>query len=1319
MKKKLVTWILVVVMGLSPESYAFAKASDVQIDAYEEIEDISDGEKDKENTDDSEKFKNDYTAQEFDDGQSVDEFDIDSVGKQDFSDDGILFGDGSDNDPETGYETEEIPNQDVWLAKVVRNGFFVDGIQMGESAYKILTGGQEPVYAELGAAVLDNKPLVFISAAWKNMVKREFYDDQKSIYIALLMEYLKYGAYEDGSVFDTEIIEKENAYLITIFKGIEGQYEQEGIYNWTPEEINNIPIGEAAEMLKKIKAVKYGVDIATNVASTTKELIKYSVEMEVLRNVVEEKAQVIENARIACAEMDEPNSDFIQACDEVLYNLDKINTNPEYNKSYLAENMVSLMAEKVLKITWKELVKENLPLKIIDFGASTLDLIFNSDENANQNLKLSLLYTMDFYMKMGMHNTSMAFARDESVENAQAFIGCYKGYLKFQKFGNETAKSWISNIINGRAINYLLTYIFYRENLKTAADLTALCNAQNMTKTSLIELVGKYMKIYDKWYMKQEYRDAMDITMVPDVKPEECVTEISSVPRPVRAMGNCGERVSWCLFEDGTLLVYGAGKMRDYMNTRKPAWFEYKDEIGEIQITSEVKHVGSYAFAECQNVKKVSFSDRVESIGDNAFAYCNGITDIVFPNSLTDIGRFAFMGCRSISEVNIPDRVHNLSGGIFCDCTNLKSVILPEELIYMGESSFARCSNLENIIIPGEITKIETSTFQDCCNLKSIQLPEKLEAIDAAAFTGCESLDSIKLPKNLQIMGHDCFSQTGLKTVVIPDSVEDIGEAAFSQCKKLESLKLPSGIKKLSPGMFFECDELRMIEIPDNVMEIGRSAFWECHNLQKLSLPENLISLGEYVFYNCSALEYVHFPDKMKVIGTSSFEGCKNLKEISFSNGIEMISDRAFWGCESLETIKLPEQLKSMGNKTFENCTHLYNVVINEQLQEIRQECFANCSKLRSISGMEGLVVIGPGAFSDCTELNSIDWNGKLRKIDNRAFAGCYGLEKLNFSEGLVVIGDEAFAYCTELISVAVPASLQYMGERGFLGCEKLKTVNFSEGLKNIATECFRGCSKLKKIELPESLSQIGEKAFYDNDSMVEARIWGSPEFGEMSIGYKDEVINPDFIIYGQRNSSVEKYADVNGITFVNIMEDPVLTIIPVVTPEVFPKGKLTVVSTNKYVSYNGKFQKPEVRVKYNGKTLSVRNYTVKYKDNKKVGIATIFVKGKGKYANCSGKTTFRIVLSKGAILSAKSGKKCFDLKWKKILGCDGYEIQYSTNAHFSRKKIKKIKGYSNTNITIRKLKPKKYYIRIRAYKKNGKSVCYGKWSKVASIKVK
>lgn len=87
--------------------------------------------------------------------------------------------------------------------------------------------------------------------------------------------------------------------------------------------------------------------------------------------------------------------------------------------------------------------------------------------------------------------------------------------------------------------------------------------------------------------------------------------------------------------------------------------------------------------------------------------------------------------------------------------------------------------------------------------------------------------------------------------------------------------------------------------------------------------------------------------------------------------------------------------------------------------------------------------------------------------------------------------------------------------------------------------------------------------------------------------------------------------------------------------------------------------------------------------------------------------------------LKLKAGKKRILLSWKKVSKVDGYEIQYSQNSKMKKNKKFVIKGNKAKKV-IKKLKSKKkYYVRIRAYKKNGKKVVYGKYTNVVGVKAK
>lgn len=89
-------------------------------------------------------------------------------------------------------------------------------------------------------------------------------------------------------------------------------------------------------------------------------------------------------------------------------------------------------------------------------------------------------------------------------------------------------------------------------------------------------------------------------------------------------------------------------------------------------------------------------------------------------------------------------------------------------------------------------------------------------------------------------------------------------------------------------------------------------------------------------------------------------------------------------------------------------------------------------------------------------------------------------------------------------------------------------------------------------------------------------------------------------------------------------------------------------------------------------------------------------------------------------IKSIKKAKKSLKIKWRKVSGVKGYQIQYSVSKKFKKSKKATVKNGRITSKTIKKLKAKKkYYVRVRTYSVTKGKKYYSKWSKVKSCKTK
>ena len=163
--------------------------------------------------------------------------------------------------------------------------------------------------------------------------------------------------------------------------------------------------------------------------------------------------------------------------------------------------------------------------------------------------------------------------------------------------------------------------------------------------------------------------------------------------------------------------------------------------------------------------------------------------------------------------------------------------------------------------------------------------------------------------------------------------------------------------------------------------------------------------------------------------------------------------------------------------------------------------------------------------------------------------------------------------------------------------------------------------------------------------------------------------------------------------------------------------------SKTSYV-YNGKNAKPNVTV-YNGrKKVSSKYYKVTYKNNKKVGYATVIVKGKGKFAKYAGKAAFTIKLKTLKKPSVKKGAKgTLNVSWKRDGQATKYVVQYSQSKKFKGKSTKTV-TITNNKIGKTVLKgltgKKNYYVRVRSCKAvNGREI-WSSWSSRSSkVKVK
>ncbi len=206
--------------------------------------------------------------------------------------------------------------------------------------------------------------------------------------------------------------------------------------------------------------------------------------------------------------------------------------------------------------------------------------------------------------------------------------------------------------------------------------------------------------------------------------------------------GKCGDNVQWTL-TGGKLTISGTGAMDNYSKNNPAPWYELRQQIRTVTISSGVTTVGSQAFYDCQNLTAVSMSDSVSKINRFAFLDCVKLTQVSLSGALTAIGDSAFEGCVSLSAIRLPRYLNKIGERAFYRCESLGGITIPASVTELGPMVFGYCYRLSVVTIEAPVKSLPYWFFYGCINLMTISLPNTLENIEQNALAECPKLTNV------------------------------------------------------------------------------------------------------------------------------------------------------------------------------------------------------------------------------------------------------------------------------------------------------------------------------------------------------------------------------------------------------------------------------------------------------------------------------------------------------------------------------------------------------------------------------------------------
>ena len=859
-----------------------------------------------------------------------------------------------------------------------------------------------------------------------------------------------------------------------------------------------------------------------------------------------------------------------------------------------------------------------------------------------------------------------------------------------------------------------------------------------------------------------------EVTSIGSYAFDECVNlESVAIPGNIITIGFAAfdycDGLEQVIIEDGVEVIKG--------------WaFTGCEELEHISIPDSVTEIGSFAFGGCSSLAGITLPYGLTEIASYMFNSCKALEWIAIPDTLTSISYYAFNNCSSLEDVyyygtasdwksvsSIDDTID--SAEIHYNSLGPEEIVDEEAEEKISESGTCGDDLTWTLTNTGVLTISGTGTmtgwsrdyapwYESRRLVRKVVIEDGVTNIGAYAFENC----------------------IGLKSVSIPDSVTEIGANAFEYCTVLTGVELPDSVTSIGNYAFQYCIGLTGVTIPAGASSIGNYAFQYCTGLTEITLPDSVTEIGSYAFRNCSSLSVITFEGSAPEIGSCAFYGVTAAAYYDASDSSWTEDVMSDYGGSLTWTA-----LEGSGSGSDSGGDSDGGTGGGSGDDSDGGTGDGSGDDSDSGTGDESGGGSDSGSDDDADDKTTIDISGAAVSLEYESteYTGAavepavtvkYGETSLTEGEDYTVSYTDNVNAGTATVTITGIGDYTGTAEKTFMiNALSIKDASIS---LSATSYTYDGDDKkpsptvaLNNVELIKGTDYTVSYADNTNAGTATVTIAGAGNYtgtaetefeikaqelssSNVSLSYTSKTYTgsafsptvtvknsagttleeeTDYVVTtpsGRKNAGTYTYTITGTKNYTGAVKKT-LTIKPVSIKTYCASCTL---STTSY-TYSGSAKKPSVtlKVKVNGKTKTLSKvssssssgYTVSYKNNTKIGKATVTITGTGNYTGTITKY-FKIYPKKGTISSLKSSaKKKMTVKWKTISGSvTKYQVRYRVKG--TSKWTTKTYSSSTKSKTITGLKSgKTYQVQVRAYKTvNGEKYC-GSWSSTKTVKVK